>query len=171
MTIAQIPRSLDGSAYSDSESFFFAGDYEHNQEVLDDILKAGSWHAYDDEDRLIYAATKKFATAHSVHQQQPMVVTTRELIGSDSSRSGDEHPISRYASVGRNNLIRILQRDDDVMEVTREEVQRVRLMHNRFLDGSIFSFNYNTLLVIASIIAALGLGSDSVSFNSFSTFA
>ena len=34
-------------------------------------------------------------------------------------------------------------------------------MHTRFLEGSQFTFNYNVLLIIASIIAAVGMGSNS----------
>jgi uncharacterized membrane protein len=42
-----------------------------------------------------------------------------------------------------------------------EQVERVRMMHRRFADASEFSFNYNTLLVVASILAGLGLVSNS----------
>lgn len=33
-------------------------------------------------------------------------------------------------------------------------------MHARFMEGAVFSFNYNTLILVASVMAALGLASN-----------
>uniref|UniRef100_A0A7S4EMT1 TIGR00341 family protein n=1 Tax=Pseudo-nitzschia australis TaxID=44445 RepID=A0A7S4EMT1_9STRA len=49
----------------------------------------------------------------------------------------------------------------DLTEVTIEDIKRVKLMHDRFMGDAQFNFNYSTLLVIASVIAGVGLGSDS----------
>lgn len=49
----------------------------------------------------------------------------------------------------------------DLTEVTIEDVERVKMMHDRFLGESSFNFNYTTLLIIASVIAAVGLGMNS----------
>ena len=49
----------------------------------------------------------------------------------------------------------------DLTEVTIEDIERVKLMHDRFIGDAQFNFNYSTLLLIASVIAAVGLGSDS----------
>lgn len=49
----------------------------------------------------------------------------------------------------------------DLTEVTVEDIDRTKLMHDRFLNSSQFDFNYTTLLVIAAAIAALGLANDS----------
>jgi uncharacterized hydrophobic protein (TIGR00271 family) len=46
-------------------------------------------------------------------------------------------------------------------QVNQVQIDRVRMMHDRFAEGSEFSFNYNTLLVVASILAGMGLVSDS----------
>lgn len=59
------------------------------------------------------------------------------------------------------DLVRIFWEDDEIAEVTREQVQRVHDMHQRMEDGASFSFNYNTLLLVASMLAGLGLVSDS----------
>jgi hypothetical protein len=48
----------------------------------------------------------------------------------------------------------------DLTEVTIEDIDRTKLMHDRFLADSQFDFNYTTLLIIASVIAAMGLGSN-----------
>lgn len=50
----------------------------------------------------------------------------------------------------------------DLTEVTIEDIQRVKMMHDRFLGDAQFNFNYVTLLIIASVIAGVGLGSNSV---------
>lgn len=49
----------------------------------------------------------------------------------------------------------------DLTEVTIEDIERVKVMHDRFLGDAQFSFNYTTLLVIASVIAGVGLGVNS----------
>lgn len=49
----------------------------------------------------------------------------------------------------------------DLTEVTVQDIERVKMMHDRFVGDAQFSFNYSTLLVIASVIAGVGLGVDS----------
>ncbi|EEC45398.1 predicted protein [Phaeodactylum tricornutum CCAP 1055/1] len=46
-------------------------------------------------------------------------------------------------------------------EVNLEQLERVRMMHDRISEGSEFTFNYNTLLLVASILAAIGLAANS----------
>lgn len=58
------------------------------------------------------------------------------------------------------DLVAVLQSDDRYSEVTVQQVERVKMMHDKFYDGAIFCFNYNTLLLAASVIAALGLATD-----------
>ena len=48
----------------------------------------------------------------------------------------------------------------DLTEVTIEDIDRTKLMHDRFLGDSQFNFNYTTLLIIASVIAAMGLANN-----------
>jgi len=49
----------------------------------------------------------------------------------------------------------------DLTEITIEDIERVKFMHDRFLSESQFNFNYSTLLMIASFISAFGLAMDS----------
>ena len=49
----------------------------------------------------------------------------------------------------------------DLTEVTIEDIERVKVMHDRFLSDAQFSFNYSVLLLIASVIAGVGLGVNS----------
>lgn len=43
------------------------------------------------------------------------------------------------------DLKKIIERDDNFSEVTVEQIERVKLMHDKFMDGAVFNFNYNTL--------------------------
>ena len=49
----------------------------------------------------------------------------------------------------------------DLAVTTDEQVARVQLVHEKFSEGAEFSFNYNTMLLVASILAGLGLASNS----------
>jgi hypothetical protein len=60
-----------------------------------------------------------------------------------------------------HDLKKVLQEDLSTSEVTIEQIKRVKMMHDKFYEGAVFNFNYNTLLIVASVIAALGLVSDS----------
>mmetsp|Transcript_31864 Transcript_31864/g.48483 ORF Transcript_31864/g.48483 Transcript_31864/m.48483 type:complete len:429 (+) Transcript_31864:29-1315(+) len=55
----------------------------------------------------------------------------------------------------------IVRADNLPENVSREQLERIKKIHSQFYEGSQFSFNYNTLLLVASIIAGLGLASDS----------
>ena len=68
---------------------------------------------------------------------------------------------SNHSRITLNDLKKILQQDKNTSEVTVEQIRRVKMMHDKFYEGTVFNFNYNTLLLVASVIAALGLVSDS----------
>ena len=69
----------------------------------------------------------------------------------ESDRSKDQQQIRL------RDWARIVQLSTRFSEVSTEQLERVKLMHDRFSDGAEFSFNYNTLLFVASILAGLGL--------------
>lgn len=77
--------------------------------------------------------------------------------GSDQESDAAEHQ-----TVTLRDVVRVFRRSDALMTVDDEDIERVKIMHEKFSESSRFSFNYNALLLIASIIAALGLGSNSV---------
>lgn len=68
---------------------------------------------------------------------------------------------SHRSRITLNDLKKLLQQDLNTSEVTVEQISRVKMMHDKFHEGTVFNFNYNTLLLVASVIAALGLVSDS----------
>jgi len=51
---------------------------------------------------------------------------------------------------------------DFLQVVTPEQLDRVRTMHHKMSNSAKFSFNYNTLLLAASILAGIGLVSNSI---------
>jgi len=65
--------------------------------------------------------------------------------------------------VRTKDVIRIFvdETDQDFMQVTPEQLERVRAMHHKMSSAAKFSFNYNTLLLVASLLAGLGLVSNS----------
>lgn len=50
----------------------------------------------------------------------------------------------------------------DLAVITDEQVARVQRMHEMFVEGAAFSFNYNTMVLVAATLAGLGLASNSV---------
>lgn len=64
--------------------------------------------------------------------------------------------------VGLQDVARALRRSTLNMEgVTQEQINRVRRMHDIFAEGAEMNFNYNTLLLVASVLAGLGLAAGS----------
>ena len=165
---SSLPRQsdIDSSGFLteayESSNNFVAGDYEHNLEIMEN-LEGVSLRDDVDEDRLIRLATTKFARDAKVQSRRQIVVSSEEL-NSDSTHRLNRGSSELLRTSGMDQLrtfFMIFRGDDSYMEVSREEIQRVRVMHKRFMETSEFSFNYNTLLIIASIIAALGLGGNS----------
>ena len=168
-----LTRSNSYGDTNENPGWFFPGNREHNVEILQN-LDDDSIIDEADEDRLIYEATKKLLQSPRDSERRQVVVESAELDGKDSNKEGDnssDFDISenvgdpdatrtRIKAYGRR-MFRIFKNDDSYIEVTREEIRRVRAIHKRFREGSEFCFNYNVLLIIASIIAALGLGSNS----------
>lgn len=74
----------------------------------------------------------------------------------DESITADSNP-----RIGVKEMANVLRRSDARIQVNWEVLARVKYMHERFTQGSEFSFNYNVLLMVASLLAALGLVSNS----------
>ena len=87
------------------------------------------------------------------------VVDAIEHIEGVASPNSLDVPKSREMNL--RDFAKIINMSDRFLNVTPEQVKRVRIMHDRFEDGAEFSFNYNVLLLVASILAGLGLASNS----------
>ena len=67
---------------------------------------------------------------------------------------------SKGQTIHSRDIIKIFTSDNEFIEVSPEQMERIKTMHARMEDGATFSFNYNTLLLVASVIAGLGLVSN-----------
>ena len=81
-----------------------------------------------------------------------------------SGRPVTKNSTSEATSICKEDIVRIFTADDcdTYLEVTPEELERVKFVHEKMVDGATFSFNYNSSLFVASILAGLGLISNSV---------
>lgn len=77
----------------------------------------------------------------------------------------DENPNLIFKTVKQKirakHIINIFYNKRMMTEVSPEQLHRVRMMHKKIDDESSLSFNFNTLLMVASILAALGLATNS----------
>ena len=63
--------------------------------------------------------------------------------------------------VNREDVRAVFHASTTTGRVTIKQIQRIKMMHDKIADGVDFDFNYCCLLMVASIIAALGLALDS----------
>lgn len=68
---------------------------------------------------------------------------------------------SEVEIIGTKHLIKIFFGGKEDISITPEQLDRVRKMHKGIRQATRFCFNYNTLLLVASVLAALGLVSNS----------
>lgn len=80
--------------------------------------------------------------------------SNRQIIDADEKEEAESMTIKEF-------LWQFFRPTYDLTEVTIEDIERVKIMHDRFLGDSQFSFNYTCMLVIASVIAGVGLGMNS----------
>lgn len=87
------------------------------------------------------------------------------LVSSDVVEQRGHDPLiasTEVRPVGLQEVARALRRATLTMEgVTQEQINRVRKMHDTFAEGAEMNFNYNTLLLVASVLAGLGLAAGS----------
>eukprot|EP00970_Alexandrium_tamarense_P011498 scaffold2510_cov215-Alexandrium_tamarense.AAC.4 len=79
----------------------------------------------------------------------------------DEHTEGGDSLIIHGRKVHLRDLKKVIERDDRYEEVTAEQIKRVKAMHDSFYNGAVMNFNYNTLLLVASVLAGLGLVTNS----------
>lgn len=60
-----------------------------------------------------------------------------------------------------HQIAHVLRISTNMEAVSYEQLERIRTTHDRFAEGSQFSFTYNTLLLVSSVLAGLGLCNNS----------
>ncbi|MGK3749403.1 MAG: hypothetical protein ACI8RD_001698 [Bacillariaceae sp.] len=122
---------------TDRSEVFIVGNFEHNLEVLQH-MDEDSEHDDTDKDPLIYAATKKFSNANYISPNHAVGISAAELnrestlafSNRDDNEDGTGTPATRGDGM-RWLLFRLLMVDIEILEISREEIQRVRVMHKR----------------------------------------
>jgi Domain of unknown function (DUF389) len=85
------------------------------------------------------------------------VYEVRESVLAGVYRRGE----AKSNPIRTRDIVKIFASDNNFIEVTPEQLERVKMMHEKMEDGTTFSFNYNCLLLVASVLAGLGLVSNS----------
>jgi hypothetical protein len=115
---------------NDRSDVFIAGNFEHNLEVFQH-MEDDSERDDVDEDRLIYAATKKFFNANHISPNHAVGISAAELNRESTLDFSIRDDNEDGATPARWSLFRLLMVDDEILEISREEIQRVRVMHKR----------------------------------------
>ena len=89
-------------------------------------------------------------------------VTTNNTAASaiDVSTHHHESIVGGDRAVTTADIQNIFRDDNQLSTVSAKQIERVRMMHAKFFEGSRPSFNYNMLLFVASCLAGLGLASN-----------
>lgn len=87
------------------------------------------------------------------------IVDPKEHI--ESVRTSENEVAAGNRRMGLRDWAKIVKTSGRFSHVSLEQIERVRVIHDRFLEGASFSFNYNVLLLVASVLAGLGLVSNS----------
>jgi len=109
----------------------------------------------DNEVSLLPPEAKPSSCGHSLASSGQSSVVDPAL-----SIEAERSTASRAVTVTLQDLKKIIERDERFSEVTVEQIERVRKMRDKIFDGASFSFNYNTLILVASVLAGLGLVSN-----------
>lgn len=104
------------------------------------------------------------SSSTSYNDESPAIVVNPEEYLTDRSDDGNNDTTSSKKVLGLQEWAEIVasRLSNNTQEiVSKEQIERVKVMHDRFMRDASFSFNYNTLVLVASIIASLGLVSNS----------
>jgi len=96
---------------------------------------------------------------HATSGVETTIVDPKEHF--ESVRTSEDEVAAGNRRMGLRDWAKIVQTSGRFSHVSLEQIERVRVIHDRFLEGATFSFNYNVLLLVASVLAGLGLVSNS----------
>ena len=80
----------------------------------------------------------------------------RSLLSNTNTR--DTHNTRR---VNAQDIRNIFRGSTTTGNVSMEQIERIKRMHDKISDGVDWDFNYTVLIIVASIVAAIGLATDS----------
>ena len=79
----------------------------------------------------------------------------------DSATMGSTPDGSPRRKVKKDDMKDIFRASTTVASVTTEQIVRIKKMHDKISDGVDWDFNYLCLLTVASIVASIGLATNS----------
>ena len=98
--------------------------------------------------------------------RSPTIVTCEENQSStgDADVLGETGLIEAGRKIRREDVQRVFEKSTTTgASVSQEQIARIRAIHHKISEGARWNFNYCSLLIIASVVAGLGLASDSPS--------
>lgn len=99
-------------------------------------------------------------TEPGVHQSSNL--TIRSATGQSVIDPNQVNVYSPNSSLpGIREWVRVVRSDLEFAQVSVVQIERIKTMHDRFKEAARFSFNYNVLLLVASVLAGIGLVSGS----------
>mmetsp|Transcript_23233 Transcript_23233/g.54787 ORF Transcript_23233/g.54787 Transcript_23233/m.54787 type:complete len:347 (+) Transcript_23233:271-1311(+) len=89
----------------------------------------------------------------------PITVTFEEI---HSSAGDADVLIEAGRKIRREDVQRVFEKSTTTgVRVSQDQIERIRAIHHKISEGARMNFNYCSLLVIASVVAGLGLAVDS----------
>ena len=123
---------------------------DHSEKKVPSSGPCSVTESYDDDtDDSIYQAIKNVSS-----------LSTRMIDPEVTIESPDTTDLKCYRP-GIRDFAKLLQHSKCLSEVSAEQLERVKLMHDRFASEISFTFNYCVLLLVSSVLAGLGLVSNS----------
>ena len=103
-------------------------------------------------------ATAGGSSINSVAPERP---SNQSLVTSQTIEEYRETQKRQQSALGIKHAKRFMKESSRFVQLDTEQIERIQIMHDQFAEGSAFTFNYNTLLLVASVLAGLGLISNS----------
>ena len=83
----------------------------------------------------------------------------RSLLSNTDTKQTLDTPNTRR--VNAEDIRNIFRGSTTTGNVSMEQIERIKRMHDKISDGVDWDFNYTVLIIVASIVAAIGLATDS----------
>jgi hypothetical protein len=122
------------------------------------VLELGMEPAPDDGGCEVPKGASTVATVASGDTKDTHAETRDSAVTFDPVATySDSRTVGGTRKVNREDVKNVFRTSTTTGSVSFEQIQRIKMMHDKIADGVDFDFNYYCLLLVASIVAALGL--------------
>jgi uncharacterized hydrophobic protein (TIGR00271 family) len=129
-----------------------------NPDSESQILREAKLSTVTFEENILFNKIPKVELASDSQEAKAEVLLPSESQDETQTSTPNSSPSRK---IKKQDVVQIFRPSGTTGVVTREQVIRIRKMHDKISDGVEFNFNYVTLLMIACIVAGLGLATDS----------